>query len=1478
MNNDINFRNIRSHDSSKNKGFEELCCQLASLEPPEEDAQWIRKEGSGGDAGVEAYWRTQSGQEHCWQVKYLFELGTSQWRQIDESVKTALEKHTSMVRYVVCLPIDLTEQREPDQISQRKKWDKKVAEWQKLKPNRNVSFEFWGAHEISNRLMQKKEQNSGRILYWFAQDCLTQSWIRERFEEARANLGPRYTPELNVDLPISRAFEGLAHTKQFRETALARWKKSAVFSSDTQLRDIIAQIEDVRQSITKTLRKSSANISFSQQCNKLEKIHSNLRNIENDYRERGPERDIMRNIRHLLDDTSTNQYLFSEETDVLAAEGNTLFLTGNAGTGKSHLFADIADRFTQDGLPVILLLGQQFTQGDPWPQILQRLDFQGNIEGFLGALNTAAQAKSVRALIMIDALNEGNGQHIWPNHLAGLITRIRNYPYIALAISCRTTYERRIIPDESFRNTLLRIEHRGFEGHEDEAAQAYLDQQGIIRPSAPFFMPELSNPLFLKMLCDSLNRQGQGTIPVGLRGINQIFEFYVNSLETAIETQCGLDEHQNLVRQAINSIIQEMSQSQKAYVEKSRIIKFFDRIVPSQGSAKKSLLSALLDENFISEDWIHPNENNQGVEIIRFTFERFSDHFRAKYILDQYPRARQLKMACTPNEQNWSFKKIWQTTLKFFKIQEQGKIFNLLKTNHYGCEGLMEALSIQIPEKYNKEFLNFISNEKNSPLIYYMTSAFQNSLLWRNPESINENTVYWINREFPAGFGNTGLLDVLIRTSTDPAHKLNAYTLHKKLKRFSLAERDALWSVGISKLWSVEAEETQNAIHTLIDWAWHADMQNTDNDRIELASITLAWCLSSPNRELRDRTTKALTSLLKNRVQLTRKLLLCFDPIDDLYIRERIYAVAYGVAMHLNDAEGCARLARTVYNRIFRNEKPPAHILLRDYARGIIEKAASMGVLSKWICLENVRPPYKSDWPLVDPGVETIESITPDELGRAKYSVMVDDFGIYVMNDVFRFSATPRSEGEPKSWSDLVLSFLNELKDSPESMESAKKAIEEGYHGLWGDQDKAPLHLSPDEKEKCRWLQLGDKSAIFSRRLAKRWIVNRVKEMGWTKDRFADFESHYSGHAGRSPATVERMGKKYQWIAYHELLARMADNLHYFDNHNKEPEIFRGPWQEFLRDIDPSYLADDTRKPKANINNWWRPHINEISSDMSLEQIHSWIKERGDLPDIKDLIQIKELEKDKDWFVLQSFLKEEVEHEADWYYNPEKKPWGQIIISTQALFLEAEEAQNIINKWKGEDIRGDIESRNGIGGNNNQAFIGEYNWHQAWYNPQKNPEKLFLQNSHYGDSSVNGHIPLHEYGWDQGQDKSLINHINIKLPSPFLCSGLQLNPHDIINPTFETNFLYHSAGSEYSAMVKKIELLEWLEKKDLDIVWNVNIYKTCHGLKDEDFIGNLIDCATVFYQDQRLAGQRWVLFESIGPLLEIISGPSDIKN
>ena len=61
---DINFSNIREYDGSKQKGFEELVCQIAHIEKPIGGGKFVRKEGSGGDAGVECFWILNDGQEY----------------------------------------------------------------------------------------------------------------------------------------------------------------------------------------------------------------------------------------------------------------------------------------------------------------------------------------------------------------------------------------------------------------------------------------------------------------------------------------------------------------------------------------------------------------------------------------------------------------------------------------------------------------------------------------------------------------------------------------------------------------------------------------------------------------------------------------------------------------------------------------------------------------------------------------------------------------------------------------------------------------------------------------------------------------------------------------------------------------------------------------------------------------------------------------------------------------------------------------------------------------------------------------------------------------------------------------------------------------------------------------------------------------------------------------------------------------------
>ena len=212
---DIDFRNIRPWKGSKNSGFEELCCQLYSLESPEAGSEFFRKEGAGGDAGVECLWTIPNGQIHGLQSKFFpDELGPSQWGQIDHSVRTALDKNPSLSRYTICLPRDLTDRRRADETSQRDEWNARVTKWTGWAQAKEMAVEFvyWGSSGLGERLTRDDAWYSGRTLFWFGTRSLTSDWFKRKFEMARANLGRRYTPEANVDLPIRAIFDGLCRT------------------------------------------------------------------------------------------------------------------------------------------------------------------------------------------------------------------------------------------------------------------------------------------------------------------------------------------------------------------------------------------------------------------------------------------------------------------------------------------------------------------------------------------------------------------------------------------------------------------------------------------------------------------------------------------------------------------------------------------------------------------------------------------------------------------------------------------------------------------------------------------------------------------------------------------------------------------------------------------------------------------------------------------------------------------------------------------------------------------------------------------------------------------------------------------------------------------------------------------------------------------------------------------------------------------
>ena len=213
---DIDFTCIKPFKGDQRKGFEELCCQLYSLDPPELAARFIRKGGS-GDAGVECYWILNDGSEHGLQAKYFTRFEDAHWGQVDDSVQTALLKHPRLTKYIICIPDNLRDRRATrkngrKEKRQQKSWDEHVLKWigWAHKKGMEVDFVLWNDFELTIRLTSADPQYSGRALHWFNKHILTPEWFRNKFEISRDDLHGRYTPECNVELSLMELFHALA--------------------------------------------------------------------------------------------------------------------------------------------------------------------------------------------------------------------------------------------------------------------------------------------------------------------------------------------------------------------------------------------------------------------------------------------------------------------------------------------------------------------------------------------------------------------------------------------------------------------------------------------------------------------------------------------------------------------------------------------------------------------------------------------------------------------------------------------------------------------------------------------------------------------------------------------------------------------------------------------------------------------------------------------------------------------------------------------------------------------------------------------------------------------------------------------------------------------------------------------------------------------------------------------------------------------
>lgn len=1122
-------------------------------------------------------------------------------------------------------------------------------------------------------------------------------WLKAFHRQQAEVAGEKYRPDLHVDLPISRDLAGLGLSQAtVDEFALLRkqYRKAVRHIDSRECSDpkIEQAWKDIVEAVKATTTPLRADIPFLQALTRFEALEASLIHLVSVLNSLEFEcfrrRDQLKEVDDVVaDNKDARDYLnrliydcqsirqpasdlleWLQASSTRAAESRLYFLTGPAGSGKTHLFLDSVYNALSEKRPALILHGAQFS-GGLWTSICDQLGLESfGKDVLLGAMNAAAEAvglDSGRFVIMVDAINETPVEGYWETNLPVLRAAIALWPNIALAVSCRDTYVGVVDPLEE-RDRFVMVEHPGFAGREIEATDKYFSHYKLESPRIPLLVPEFTVPLFLRMYCESLADSGGAGIAVGHEGRITIFKRYLNTkvkrvtrkVFTSTGSNLELGENQRRIRSALDALLDRMAGADTEWLQLDDAVGAITAAIGGSSDRSLTIISAFVNEGVLSQEPLYLRHAGDGIAV-RVLFQAFSDFLLLKRRLDQCPDP------------------LHDKTLKAWLRDTAGR-------------GILEAATVVLPELYDIELPDLFGFDESdlswrrddseearrrNNRARHVFQSLAEMLPYRSAEAVTERSVELLNVVLRSEATYVRLYDLLYTIAPQSNNRLNAVCLYHHLARQSMARRDASFGRDV---YSGLIEGTP-AVNRLARWAAQGPYPSYPDDVIELSAAALMWLLASPNRFMRDWITKALVQLLHGHLPVMRSLIERFWPINDPYLVQRVIVIAFGSLMRGGAADPgpAGEVAAWVRDNVFARPVRPDELML-NAARGIVEWAVAHGCLPE-SDLAVANRPYGLKIPGNPPSKERIktqyriEADLPDEQSyRTIYYSLFDmgDFSRYVIqSNLYRFSrfrtgqplSDPREQEAKiakRRWKRFVQSLTEAQRLTLEALTT------QGTHCNSSESDSLFRSLAQKQLDLAR-------SALFNpppppdisypADRANRWIFKRVLALGWSPQLFGARDHNIAFiDNGRSEHKAERWGKKYQWIAFHELMARVADNYQTRPLYGEERVDLDSCLRlDSLRDLDPSLPPVDFRDFVNRNENAiiWKANGLGIPSQVSLPiafdsyhgDIDRFISERRAEP----LAHLAALWKDKhgqEWVALHSYegTKESIGDISEW--------------------------------------------------------------------------------------------------------------------------------------------------------------------------------------------------------------------------------------
>lgn len=1015
----LDWNRMKSFGVGVEHAFEALCVQIFSAWCTRTQNEHVDAiHGVGGDGGVEAFC-TKGTKVYGLQAKYFNKpMKAKQKKQLEKSFKSAAREHPTLAEFIVCFPRDLTKGIWLKK-GELEHWNKFVNWCAKEKPS--VKITKWGQAELVTELAQSN--TDGLFSIWFGKQLFTSDYLARRYSTAReAYFNDRYLPDLHVATELEHrictlsapptllaslsaecavcqrvlrfASDALTQLSASRVQALQNKHKQKWLDTLDAATSYIAGVGGFMEALQQSLEAGSfqkpstdefdlATVGDAAPLHEASTAIDEIEKLPSEHwRLYGFKKAVDQAIGSIRD--------IHDLCSRFDAVNSHLSIVGAAGVGKTHAMIHALGELSDAGVPVVLVAGKSVNVDNGWPAILGRaLDVQAwSLRDILQALDTSAWLQDIkmarqslekvpptRFLIAVDGLEEAKSWPQWPDHLAELLSELRDFPRGRLIVSTRTSVSARAL------------------GH---AAKHFAS-------SIPGITEQTNLPAMFRRYCEHFDIDYSEAPWIGwcVTSALSVRYFALLHRRQKLTNSRPLLDWQRMIAKLCEAIDEEIASNLQVGNH-------------SVGGMTEKLLHGLVQDDHTAE----PIDPAALTELVSQQLtSRIGPGERAEPVVERLRAWGLLDHRIVPTKDSLSgWRTVWHLASQPIVDFVVGrKLYNAQKAGSLTSASLTRIASMH-PEAAQVA-ANFLMNEGHHVSVLWandLRSEQLNEIVLRTlataPAPIAAPYIDWVQTLFTSSMPEcrSVLGNTIIPLSRHPSHPLNVAFVDSTLRQLRAADRDLFWSGPDFLPHNQDGPWEGHALHPLDNVSLGA----IDSDKT--MPLLFAWGLATVVQERRALLRDKLARWGVGRLGSMAELLTHVRSIDDTQIIHDTLLACLGAIVESDRDDADMEQLATAAMR-FCEPSVPLHLRhagIRHAARMIVERAHRWGAVGTHDVL-SVRPPYPPCDELLPVAPEGVEG----EPNRDTTKLLFMDLGWYVAahaTDGFVWQLQEPQTGEPR--------------------------------------------------------------------------------------------------------------------------------------------------------------------------------------------------------------------------------------------------------------------------------------------------------------------------------------------------------------------------------------------------------------------------------------------------------------------------------